>query len=84
MYNDTIRQVKSDGTVYSTFIGYVEDGKILRASAVQCTGYEGTDKYDYYIRNLAANQGCSLEIILDGGQCFKKMLSELNLPPAYK
>lgn len=84
MYNATIREIKSDGTLYSVFAGYIKDGKILRSNAIQCTGFEDTDYYDFYIRTLVAKYDHKLEIVMDECKGYKEFISELNLPPTYK
>lgn len=53
MYNATVRRM-SGNTLVSVFTAEVDgNGAMLRSNAVQCTGLEGSPKYDAYVRGVA-------------------------------
>ena len=85
VYNATIREIEPDGTIFSTFVGEInDDGLITRSNAAQFTGYEGTRYYDYYLRARAALRGNYLEATIDDCEGYKAVLAGLTLPPAYR
>lgn len=82
-YNATVYRYRS-GEHYSTFVAEATaDGVLLRSNAVQCTGHEGSEAYDAYVRRNAF-AGDALRVVLDGGDGYRKVLRGLALPPAYR
>lgn len=81
-YNATIYRLDEDtGKEVGVFLAEVDDeGHMLRSNSVQCTGLEGTPRYDAYLRRL----GGQFRIERDGGRGYKARLAQLMLPPAYR
>ena len=70
-YNATVYRSK-DGKHVSTFVAEATPaGVLLRSNAVQCTGLEGSERYDAYVRRVAF-AGCTLRIELDGCAGYKR------------
>jgi hypothetical protein len=81
IYNATVYSVVND-KVSGCFVANVnENGKMLRSNWIQCTGYEGTEVYDEYLRLCHPNE--DFVIVKDNGQGYKDRLCGLMLPPEY-
>ena len=76
MYNASIYDKKTGGIS----VAEVKDGVILRGNAVQCTGYEGTYKYDSYFRISHPD----IEILMDNCEAYKIAVSGLSISPMYR
>jgi hypothetical protein len=73
-YNATVYRSDADGNHVSTFTAEVTPGGVmLRSNAVQCTGLEGDERYDAYVRRVAF-AGHVLRIELDGCAGYKRQL----------
>jgi len=73
-YNATVYRSDADGRHVSTFTAEATpDGILLRSNAVQCTGLEGDERYDAYVRRVAF-AGHSLRVELDGCAGYKRQL----------
>ena len=73
-YNATVRRHDHDGNLISVFTAEVNDaGRMLRSNAVQCTGLEGSERYDAYVRAVAFN-GYDLRITRDQCAGYKAFL----------
>lgn len=82
-YNATVYRYTPEGAHVSTFVAEVDgEGMMLRSNSVQCTGLEGTPAYDAYVR-AGAFSGYALQIVRDGAQGYRKVLTGMALPPAY-
>lgn len=82
-YNATVYQYRN-GQHYSTFVAEVTPaGVMLRSNAVQCTGLEGSEDYDSYVRHVAFPEA-ELRVEPDGCAGYQNMLAGLALPPAYR
>lgn len=81
-YNATVRRLDAlTGEEIGVFVAEVDDhGKMLRSSAIQFSGFEGTPQYYSYLRRT----GHRFEISRDGGEGFRRRLRGLDLPPAYR
>jgi hypothetical protein len=81
-YNATVyRYDRNTGEEIGIFVAEVNDaGQMLRSSAVQFTGLEGSPRYDAYLRRT----GDRFRIVRDGCQGFRDRLHRLNLPPRYQ
>jgi hypothetical protein len=79
MYNATAYEIRNGKRVSCFVVELNEAGKILRSNSVQCTGLEGTEAYDSYLR-LSHKE---LEIVRDGCDGYRNVVRSLNLPPTY-
>lgn len=80
-YNASVYQKMEKGGS-GVFVAEVnENGKMLRSNWIQFTGFEGTEKYDEYIR--ARFPGDQFAIVKDNCQGYKNSLRGLALPPTY-
>jgi hypothetical protein len=83
MYNATVYRYDTNGKHVSTFTAQATPaGVLLRSNAVQCTGLEGSEAYDAYVRRNAF-AGYALRVELDGCAGYRNALRGLALPPAY-
>jgi hypothetical protein len=74
-YNATVYRSDADGNHVSTFAAEVTPaGVLLRSNAVQCTGLEGDERYDAYVRRVAFG-GHTLRVETDGCAGYKRQLS---------
>ena len=74
-YNATVYRSDQDGRHVSTFVAEATpDGTLLCSNAVQCTGLEGSERYDAYVRAVAF-AGHTLRVELDGCAGYKRQLS---------
>jgi hypothetical protein len=74
-YNATVYRSSADGQHVSTFVAEATPaGTMLRSNAVQCTGLEGSERYDAYVRSVAF-AGHVLRVELDGCAGYKRQLS---------
>jgi hypothetical protein len=65
MYNATVFEV-SNNQIISAFVAEVNDNfKILRSNWISCTGYDGTEAYDMYLRFKAQKKDTKLYVQLD-------------------
>ena len=77
MYNATVKRMDGDRLV-SVSVAEVDDaGSILRGSAVQCTGLEGTPDYGIYLRGYFAEH--QLVIVRDGCAGYKRFTATGSL-----
>lgn len=83
-YNATVYRVDAQGREVSAFTAEVTPaGVMLRSNAVQCTGLEGTEAYDAYVRSNAFD-GYTLRIEQDGCAGYRNRLRGLMLPATYR
>jgi hypothetical protein len=74
-YNATVYRADADGNHVSTFTAEATPaGVMLRSNAVQCTGLEGSERYDAYVRSVAF-AGHTLRVELDGCAGYKRQMS---------
>ena len=81
-YNATVYRIDpATGEELGCFVAEVDqDGKMLRSNAVQCTGLEGTHRYDAYLRG----SGHAFRIVKDGCRGYRRRLLGQAVPPAYR
>jgi hypothetical protein len=81
-YNATVYRIDPrTGEELGVFVALVDDqGRMLRSNWLQCTGLEGTPRYDEYVRRT----GHTFRIVRDGCRGYRERLAGLNLPPAYR
>jgi hypothetical protein len=83
-YNATVYRDDDEGNLLSVFTAQATPaGVLLASSAVQCTGLEGTEAYDGYVRRNAF-AGDTLRVVLDNCQGYKDRIRGLAVPSAYK
>jgi hypothetical protein len=80
-YNATVYRLDPQtNEVLSVFVAEVdEQGLMLRSNYLQCTGPEGTPRYDSYLRR----SGHTFRIERDGCEGYRRRLAGLALPPGY-
>jgi hypothetical protein len=81
-YNATVFRLDPlTGEELGIFLAEVdEQGRMLRSNSLQCTGLEGSPRYDAYLRST----GHQFRVERDGGVGYRRRLAGLNLPPAYR
>ncbi len=81
-YNATVYRLDAQtGEVLGVFVAEVDaQGRMLRSNWVQCTGLEGTPRYDAYLRGT----GNAFRIEQDGCAGYRARLLGLDLPPPYR
>ena len=83
-YNATVYRADADGNHVSVFAAEATPaGVLLRSNAVQCTGLEGSEAYDGYVRTVAF-AGHVLRVHVDGAEGYRSALRGLALPPSYR
>ena len=80
-YNATVYRLDAlTGQELGVFVAEVdEQGRMLRSNWLQCTGLEGSPRYDAYLRRT----GDVFRIVRDGCQGYRARLLGLDLPAAY-
>lgn len=79
-YNATVYHEDAEGNPLGVFVAEVDAaGRMLRSNWIQCTGLEGTPKYDEYLRRT----GHRFRVVKDGCAGYRQRLAGLALPPAY-
>jgi hypothetical protein len=80
-YNATVCHLDAGGREIGVFLAEVDAaGRMLRSNWLQCTGLEGTPRYDAYLRR----SGHQFRVVRDGGQGYRDRLRGLCLPPGYR
>src|SRR5262245_25156016 len=81
-YNATVyRTDPATGEELGVFAAEVDAaGRMLRSNWLQCTGLEGTPRYDAYLRR----SGHVFRVDRDGAAGYRRRLLGLALPPAYR
>jgi hypothetical protein len=83
-YNATVYRSDADGNHVSTFTAEATPaGVLLRSNAVQCTGLEGDERYDAYVRAVAF-AGHTLRVEIDGCAGYRAAVSGMALPYTYR
>ena len=83
-YNATVYRYDAEGNEVSVFAADATwDGVMLRSNAVQCTGLEGTEAYDAYVRRYAF-EGYTLMVTQDDGEGYRRRISRLGIPATYR
>ena len=79
-YNATVYHLDGQGNELGVFVAEVdEEGRMLRSNWLQCTGLEGTPRYDEHLRRT----GHQFRVVKDGCRGYRRRLLGLALPPAY-
>ena len=81
-YNATVYRLDAQtGEVLGVFVAEVDaEGRMLRSNWIQCTGLEGTPRYDAYLRRT----GHTFRVVRDDCAGYCARLLGLDLPPAYQ
>jgi hypothetical protein len=80
-YNATVYRLDEGGREVGVFVAEVDgQGRVLRSNAVQCTGLEGSPRYDALLRRT----GHQFRVARDGCAGYRARLAGLALPPAYR
>lgn len=82
-YNATVWESWDGLTDVAVFVAEVDAaGRMLRSNAVQCTGLEGSPRYDEYLRQRYPDR--SFRVVRDNCAGYRARIAGLALPPAYR